>query len=40
MPSLNAWLVGGSTIAVFLGILTMSHRTLFADLRSLLARAR
>ena len=40
MPPVNAWLIGGSTIAVFFGILTLSHRTLFADLRSLLARAR
>jgi len=40
MPSLNVWLIGGSTVAVFLGVLTLSHRTLFADLRSLLARAR
>lgn len=40
MPSLNAWLIGGSTIAVFFGLLTVSHRTLFADLRALLARTR
>lgn len=40
MPPLNTWLIGGSTIAVFLGLLSMSHRTLIADLRSLLARTR
>jgi O-antigen/teichoic acid export membrane protein len=40
MPSPNAWLIGGSTIAVFFGVLTLSHRTLFADIRSLLARTR
>jgi O-antigen/teichoic acid export membrane protein len=40
MPPLNSWLVGGSTVAIFLGLLSVSHRTLVADLRSLLARTR
>ena len=40
MPPLNAWLAGGSTIAVFFCLLSVSHRTLFADLRSLLAGTR
>jgi PST family polysaccharide transporter len=40
MPPLNTWIIGGSTIAVFFALLSLSHRTLFADLRSLLARPR
>jgi PST family polysaccharide transporter len=40
MPALNTWLIGGSTVVVFLGLLSVSHRTLFADFRSLLARTR
>jgi O-antigen/teichoic acid export membrane protein len=40
MPPLNTWVIGGSTIAVFIGLLSLSHRTLLADLRSLLARTR
>lgn len=40
MPSPNAWLMGGSTVAVFFVLVTLSHRALFADLRSLLARTR
>ena len=38
LPPLNIWLIGGSTVVVFFGLLSMSHRTLFADFRSLLAR--
>jgi O-antigen/teichoic acid export membrane protein len=38
MPPINTWIIGGSTIAVFIALLSLSHRTLFADLRSMLAR--
>jgi len=40
IPPLNSWLIGGSTLAVFFGLLSVSHRTLVADFRSLLARTR
>jgi O-antigen/teichoic acid export membrane protein len=40
LPALNIWIIGGSTVIVFFGALSLSHRTLFADFRSLLARAR
>ena len=40
MPPWNTWLAGGSTIAAFLVLLSLSHRTLFADLRSLFGGAR
>jgi len=40
MPPLNSWVIGGSTIAIFLGLLSLSNRTLFADLRSIFARSR
>ena len=41
LPPLNTWLIGGSTVVVFFGLLSVSHRTLFADFRqSLLARTR
>jgi O-antigen/teichoic acid export membrane protein len=40
LPPLNSWLTGASTIVIFFALLSASHRTLFADLRSLLARAR
>ncbi len=40
IPPLNTWIIGGSTIAAFVALLSLSHRTLFADLRSLLAHTR
>ena len=40
LPPLNTWLIGGSTVVVFFGLLSVSHRTLFADFRSLVARTR
>ena len=40
MPPVSTWVIGASTIAVFIGLLTLSHRTLFADLRTLLAPTR
>jgi O-antigen/teichoic acid export membrane protein len=40
LPALNIWIIGGSTVIVFFGVLSLSHRNLFADFRSLLARAR
>jgi O-antigen/teichoic acid export membrane protein len=40
LPPLNTWLIGGSTVVVFFGLLSMSHRTLFADFRSLFAHTR
>jgi O-antigen/teichoic acid export membrane protein len=40
IPPLNTWIIGSSTIAVFIALLSLSHRTLFADLRSLIARTR
>jgi O-antigen/teichoic acid export membrane protein len=40
IPPVNTWIIGGSTIALFIALLSLSHRTLFTDLRSLLARTR
>lgn len=40
MPPLNAWIAGVSTIALFFGMMSLGHRTLFSDIRSLLAGTR
>jgi hypothetical protein len=40
LTRLNAWVVGGTTVAVFFALLSISHRNLFADFRSLVARPR
>ena len=40
MPPINIWIVGATTVILFFALLSVSHRTLFADLRSLLARCR
>jgi O-antigen/teichoic acid export membrane protein len=40
LPPLNSWLTGASTVVIFVALLSASHRTLFADLRSFLARTR
>jgi O-antigen/teichoic acid export membrane protein len=37
---LNAWVAGGTTVAVFFALLSISHRNLFADFRSLVTRPR
>jgi len=40
IPPLNTWIIGGLTISVFIALLFLCNHTLFADLRSLLARTR
>lgn len=38
LPPLNTWIVGVSTIALFVALVALSHRTIFTDLRTLLGR--
>jgi O-antigen/teichoic acid export membrane protein len=37
LPALNSWLIGASTVTVFLALISLSRRTLFADFRSLVS---
>jgi O-antigen/teichoic acid export membrane protein len=38
LPPLNTWIVGASAMALFIAMVALSHRTIFADLRALLGR--